>query len=68
MDPAFAVKPPADFFADADFVDLEAGSVMYHPAGVWHKVEALDDSLSVNISLVGMTWADVAADGIRQLL
>ena len=31
-------------------------------------VECEEDSISINISLVGSTWADVIADSVRQLL
>ena len=48
---------------------LRPGSVLYHPAGVWHRVECTEDSLAINISLVHTrTFADVACDGLRQLL
>ena len=30
-------------------VVLKAGSVLYHPAGIWHRVESLDDSLAINV-------------------
>ncbi len=49
-------------------VVLQPGDCLYFPAGAWHEVTALDDSLSVNISLVGATWADVASNATRQLL
>ncbi len=68
VDGDFNLQRDPHFFDDATVVDLQAGSLMYHPAGIWHSVEATEDSLSVNISLVGMTWADVAADAVRQLL
>lgn len=31
-------------------------------------MEALEDSLSINFSLISTTWADLAADAVRQLL
>ena len=68
VDPCFALQHDPHYFDDATVIDLGPGSLLYHPAGVWHSVEATDDSLSVNISLVGMTWADVAADAVRSLL
>ena len=50
-------------------VILEPGSVLYVPAGYWHKVECLEeDSLSINVSLMGSTWADLIADSLRQRL
>ena len=26
------------------------------PAGMWHQVECVDDSISINVSLIGATW------------
>jgi hypothetical protein len=47
---------------------LTEGSILYHPPGIWHQVECTEDSVSINISLVGATYADVLADGVRHLL
>ncbi|CAE7907940.1 jcdD [Symbiodinium necroappetens] len=54
-------RPPDDFFADAEEVELHAGSVLYHPAGIWHHVECLgeEESISINVSLSIATWADL---------
>jgi len=49
-------------------ITLGPGDVLYHPAGVWHRVDATEDSLSINLSIVATTWADIAADAVRQLL
>jgi len=49
-------------------IELSAGDSFYFPAGMWHRVECEQDSISINISLVGNTWADVIADSVRQLL
>lgn len=49
-------------------VVLEPGSLMYFPAGCWHRVICEEDSLSVNISLVGTCWADIVTSAYRQLL
>lgn len=49
-------------------VELGPGSVLYFPAGMWHRVECTEDSISINISLVGSTWADLIADATRQLM
>jgi hypothetical protein len=49
-------------------VVLGEGDVLYHPAGLWHAVETLEESVSMNISLIGTSWADMLSDGVRQLL
>ena len=58
----FEAAPPDAFFADADEVVVRPGSVLYVPAGTWHRVECDEDSLSINVSLMGTTWADHVAD------
>eukprot|EP00475_Leptophrys_vorax_P035302 TRINITY_DN5802_c1_g1_i1.p1 TRINITY_DN5802_c1_g1~~TRINITY_DN5802_c1_g1_i1.p1 ORF type:complete len:524 (-),score=134.93 TRINITY_DN5802_c1_g1_i1:33-1604(-) len=49
-------------------VVLGEGDVLYHPAGLWHAVETLEESVSMNVSLIGTTWADLVSDGVKQLL
>ena len=51
VDPTFKVQPEPGFFDDAEQVLLEPGSLLYHPAGVWHRVEAEEDSISVGLIL-----------------
>ena len=49
---------------------VRPGSVFYHPAGYWHKVDALDDegSLSINVSLDTLRWSDLFAARIKQIM
>ena len=49
-------------------VTLSAGDVLYHPAGIWHAVSCDEDSVSINISLIATTAADLISDAVRQLL
>lgn len=60
--------PNKDFFATCEEVILNPGDVFFHPAGAWHSVEALSDSLSINFSLLNLSWADVIGPAIQQLL
>ncbi|KAH8056395.1 hypothetical protein JL721_9995 [Aureococcus anophagefferens] len=57
---------------DADDVDefvLEAGDVLYFPAGLYHEVESLDDdNVSLNVSLVAPSWAEVVTSSLRHCL
>lgn len=54
--------------AGAESVTLTAGSVLYFPAGMWHRVECGDDdSLSLNLSLIGLAYAELVGDASRQL-
>ena len=62
-------EPPKSVLEDAiNAVTLCAGDVLYHPAGAWHRVECLEDSLSINVSLMSLTNADMMSDVVRQLL
>lgn len=51
---------------------LTPGSVMYFPAGFYHRVECLEDSLSINLSMICTTerssWGDLLLDGLRTKL
>jgi hypothetical protein len=49
-------------------VVLQPGDVMYHPAGIWHRVECLEDSFSINVSLICSSAAEVFCAGLQQLL
>ncbi|KDO19159.1 hypothetical protein SPRG_15682 [Saprolegnia parasitica CBS 223.65] len=54
------LTPPADDDPAVASVVLRPGSVLYVPAGYWHKVEAMDEgSLSMNFSIDGSRWLDV---------
>lgn len=62
-------RPPDEFFADAEEVTLTAGDMLYHPAGIWHRVDTVsDDSISINVSLTIASWAELFGDALRQLL
>ena len=43
-------KPPESFFADAEVVDVTAGDLLYHPAGIWHHVEVTGESRHAEIA------------------
>ena len=50
-------------------VTLDAGDVLYFPAGVFHEVESLDDdSISLNVSLMAPTTAEVVCAALRHRL
>ena len=59
---------PFHFDHEHESVTLEPGDVLYHPAGAWHCVECEGTGLSLNISLVLSTRADLVADALRQIL
>ena len=47
---------------------VESGDVLYHPAGVWHKVECLEDSITINISMIASSIAEIFCSNLQQLL
>jgi ribosomal protein L16 Arg81 hydroxylase len=54
---------------NATVVTLEAGDILYHPAGIWHAVESTsDDSVSINFSLRQTRMADLLTNVIRSSL
>ena len=48
--PARLREPPESQFPGVHEVVLEAGDVLYFPAGMWHRVETLDPGPSLNVS------------------
>ncbi|EJK48576.1 hypothetical protein THAOC_32612, partial [Thalassiosira oceanica] len=49
-------------------VTLHPGDVLYFPSGMWHTVETVEDGVSLNVSLMGTTYAEVACEAIRHLM
>lgn len=49
-------------------VVLEPGDILYHPAGIWHRVECLEDSIAINLSLMVTSYADLLCCGLLQML
>ena len=47
---------------------MEPGDVLYFPAGMWHKVETLEMGVSINISLMGTTYASLFCKTLEHLL
>ena len=64
----FDTPPSEATWEDCEEVTLKPGAVLYVPAGMWHRVVCGKDSISINISLMGSTWADLVADALRQRL
>lgn len=49
-------------------VIMNPGDVLYFPAGMWHKVEVLEPGVSLNISLMGTSYANLVCQSLQQLL
>ena len=49
-------------------IDLNEGDILYHPAGIWHSVEAISDSISINFSLRNVKVSDVITNALSMIL
>lgn len=49
-------------------ITLNEGDILYHPAGIWHSVEAIEDSISINFSLRHTKVADIVLNAVSMLL
>jgi hypothetical protein len=70
-DPSFQFGKPAigkNAVGDVETVILKPGDVLYHPAGMWHKVETLEKGVSINISLMATTYAAITCRSLEHLL
>lgn len=59
---------PSVFSCLYEQVVLNEGDILYHPAGIWHQVECTTDSVSINVSLIASTYADVFTDALKTML
>eukprot|EP01060_Flectonema_neradi_P032805 TRINITY_DN5305_c0_g1_i1.p1 TRINITY_DN5305_c0_g1~~TRINITY_DN5305_c0_g1_i1.p1 ORF type:complete len:600 (+),score=143.91 TRINITY_DN5305_c0_g1_i1:60-1802(+) len=49
-------------------VELSAGDVLYHPAGMWHSVETTSDSVSINLSFVNKSWGEILQETVSSIV
>jgi hypothetical protein len=49
-------------------ITMRPGDVLYFPAGMWHKVETLEYGVSMNVSLMGTTYATLVCEALQHLL
>jgi len=66
-DPKFFRAPPPST-ASHEEVTMRPGDVLYHPAGIWHKVSTIEPGVSINVSLMAASYAEVVAAGVRHVL
>jgi len=55
-------------FGSEGEIIMDAGDVLYFPAGMWHKVETLERGVSINISLMGTTYASLVCKTLEHVL
>jgi len=49
-------------------ITLHPGDVLYFPSGMWHRVETIEPGVSLNVSLMGTTYATLVCDALQHLL
>ncbi|KAL7548600.1 hypothetical protein ACHAWF_011872 [Thalassiosira exigua] len=55
-------------YGPEETVTLRPGDVLYFPAGMWHRVETVESGVSLNVSLMGTTYAQLASEALRHLM
>lgn len=59
---------PTNAFGNEVEIIMDAGDVLYFPAGMWHKVETLEYGVSINASLMGGTYASLVCKSLEHIL
>ncbi|KAL3779401.1 hypothetical protein ACHAWO_012365 [Cyclotella atomus] len=49
-------------------VTLYSGDVLYFPSGMWHTVKTIEPGVSLNVSLMGTTYATVVCEALQHML
>jgi len=55
-------------FGDEVEIIMDAGDILYFPAGMFHKVETVEQGVSINISLMGSTYASLVCKTLEHIL
>jgi hypothetical protein len=68
--PQFEFAQPNDTNScgDETTVHLKPGDVFYFPAGMWHKVETVEEGVSINVSLMATNYATLFCQSLQHLL
>jgi Cupin-like domain len=59
---------PSNAKGEPKTVVLRPGDVLFFPAGMWHKVETLSDSVSINVSLMATNYAHAVSQALYHFL
>jgi hypothetical protein len=59
---------PTNAKGEAKEVVVRPGDCLFFPAGMWHKVETLSDSVSINVSLMATNYAQAVSQAVYHLL
>lgn len=52
----------------AEEIVIEAGDFLYHPAGIWHAVECLEDSFTINLSMKNLNKTEIIGNALKHLM
>ena len=55
-------------FGPEQTITLHPGDCFYFPSGMWHKVETVEPGISLNVSLMGTTYAKLVSEALQHLL
>lgn len=55
-------------YGEEQTITIYPGDVFYFPSGMWHKVETVEPGLSLNVSLMGTTYASLVCESLQHLL
>ena len=50
---------------NCDEIILNEGDVLYHPAGIWHSVESVGDSIAINLSMKAMRVGEFVTQALQ---
>ena len=55
-------------YGEEQEIIMYPGDCLYFPAGMWHCVETIETGVSINVSLMATTYANVVCDALQHLL
>ena len=55
-------------YGPEETITLHPGDVLYFPSGMWHTVKTIEPGVSLNVSLMGTTYATLACEALQHIL
>jgi 50S ribosomal protein L16 3-hydroxylase len=63
-----ALPMPLEMPSDCQIVDLQPGSLLFVPRGIWHSTRGFSDAMSLNFTYSAPSWIDVLTTALRSRL